>query len=196
MNAEATEVAVEVEDKDQAARNAFNDAVIADKTEDEVKMAIISTGVTFKDVTRLYKKFMIESGLSMSKEDKDAVITKALSKAKNLGTEEGFSKTVAAICEAGKGVTEKSAAASIRSWAKAQDPVVECWAKPKSANVSREGFRSRFYDALVANPNMTKEECHEYLVNAEGTSSNVMKHESNYQGMRGLANRIQGSKAA
>jgi len=196
MNAEATEVAEEVEDKDQPARDAFNEAVAAEKTEDEIKMAIISTGVTFKNVARLYKKFMIEAGLAMSKEDRDAVVAKVMAKAKGLETEEGFTKSIEAIKASGNGITDKSAAASIRTWAKAQDPVIECWAKPKGGGVAREGFRSRFYDALVANPAMTKEECHEYLKAAEGTSSNIMKHESNYQGMRGLANRIHEVKAA
>lgn len=178
------------EEKSNPILDAFNDAVAGGKTEDDIKMAMIGVGATFKNVTRLYNQYMVDAGLSMSKAEKDEAVTKIVSKAKKLETEEGFNKTVAAIVEATKGVNEKSAAALIRAWAKSQEEPVECWAKPKSAGGARVGFRSRFYDALVANPKMTKEECHEYLKTAEGTSDNILKHESNYQGMRGLANRI------
>ena len=178
------------------AQGAFDDAVAEDKNEDEIKMALVAAGVSFKKVTGLYKTFMIDAGLAISKSDRDDVVAKVMAKAKGLETEEGFGKAVKAIQDGAAGVTDKSAAASIRSWAKAQEEEVEVFAKPKSSGVAREGFRSRFYDALVANPAMTKEQCHDYLKDAEGTSANVMKHESNYQGMRGLANRIGEAKAA
>ena len=188
MNEEATNEATE--EKVDEIRVAFDAAISADKSEDDVKMAMIGAGATFKNVTRLYNQYSVDAGLAMSKAEKDEVVTKIVSKAKKLETEEGFNKTVAAIVEATKGVNEKSAAALIRAWAKAQDPAVETWAKPKSAGGSREGFRSRFYDALVANPAMTKEQCHDFIVNDKDSSANKLKHEANFQGMRGLANRI------
>lgn len=175
--------------------NAFEEATSGDKSEDEVKMAMISAGATFKNVTRLFNQYMVDAGLAITKEEKAEIVGKAV-KGKKIETEEGFAKVVAAITEAAAGVNEKSAAALIRAWAKAQDPAVECYAKPKGTGGRREGFRSRFFDALIANPKMNKEECTEYLKTAEGTSENVLRHESVFQGIRDLANRIVEAKAA
>jgi hypothetical protein len=116
------------EEKSNPILDAFNDAVAGGKTEDDIKMAMIGVGATFKNVTRLYNQYMVDAGLSMSKAEKDEAVTKIVSKAKKLETEEGFNKTVAAIVEATKGVNEKSAAALIRAWAKSQEEPVECWA--------------------------------------------------------------------
>ena len=192
MNEETA--APEATEKVDQIRVAFDNAIAGDKTEDDVKMAMIGAGATFKNVTRLFNQYSVDAGLVMSKAEKDEAVKKIVSKAKNLDTEEGFNKTVAAIVEATKGVNDKSAAALIRAWAKSQDPAVETWAKPKSAGGSREGFRSRFYDALVANPEMTKEQCHDFIVNDQDSSPNKLKHEANFQGMRGLANRIWAKK--
>lgn len=169
--------------------NAFEDAVGNDKSEDEIKMAMISAGATFKNVTRLYNQYMVDAGLAVTKEEKAEIVEKAV-KGKKLDTEEAFGKVVAAIVEKAAGVNEKSAAALVRNWAKNQEPPVECYAKPKGTGGRREGFRSRFFDALVANPKMTQEECAEYLRTAEGTSENVIRHESMFQGIRDLCNRI------
>lgn len=180
----------EVNEEVNVILDAFSEAVEAEKSEDDIKMAMIGAGATFKNVTRLYNQYMVDAGLAVSKAEKEEIVGKVMAKAKALETEEGFAKSVAAIAEKAPGINEKSAAALIRAWAKAQDPAVETWAKPKSSGGARVGFRSRFYDALVANPAMTKEECHEFLKNDEDTSENKMKHEANFQGMRNLANRI------
>lgn len=184
MNDEVAEVEVEEVD---AIREAFDTAVSGDKSEDDVKMALIGAGATFKNVTRLYNQYMIDAGMAVSKEEKDEIVKKIL-EGKDVSDEKGFNKCVEAIVKKATGVNEKSAAALIRAWAKASE--LEYYTKPKGAGGSRVGFRSRFYDALVANPKMTKEQCNAFLKEAEGSSDNVMKHESNYQGMRGLANRI------
>ena len=44
------------------------------KEEDAVKMDMISKGATFKNVTRLYNKFMIDAGLAISKSDRSQLI--------------------------------------------------------------------------------------------------------------------------
>ena len=178
-----------------ANRTAFDEAIAADKGEDDVKMAMITAGASFKNVTRLYNKYMVDAGFAISKEEKTEIVAKVLVKAKDLDTEEGFKKIVAKVVEKAAGVTEKSAAAMIRSWAKSQDPVIECFAKPKSTGETRTGFKSRYYDALVANPLMTKEEVTEHLKSAEGHSDNIRKHESVYQSIRAMANKIAANKA-
>lgn len=173
--------------------NAFEAAVSEDKGEDEIKMSLIGAGATFKNVARVYNQLMIDGGFAVSKAEKDEIVGKILAKAK-IAEEEGFDKTVAAIVEKAAGVNAKSAASLIRAWAKAQgDEGVECYSKPKGTGGERVGFRSRFFDALLATPSMTKEACAEYLKTAEGTSNNVMKHESVYQGIRQLVNSVAAS---
>lgn len=167
--------------------NAFEDAVAAGKSEDEVKMALIGAGATFKNVTRLYNQYMIDAGYAISKEEKSEIVDKIL-EGKDLADESVFNKAIEAIVKKAAGVTEKSAASLIRSYAKAND--LECYRKPKGTGGARVGFRSRFFDALVANPAMSQEDCGEYLRTAEGTSDNVVKHESVYQGIRELVNKI------
>ena len=200
MNAEATEVAEEVAeekvDPNLANREAFDEAISAEKSEDDVKMAMITAGASFKNVTRLYNSYMVDAGFAVSKEEKTEITDKILAKAKGLDTEEGFGKVVALIVEKAAGVTAKSAAALIRSWAKGQDEPVECYKKPKGTGEGRSGFKSKFYAALVANPAMTKDECHKYLQEAEGTSANIQKRESVYQAIREMANTIATNKAA
>jgi len=193
MNDEVNEVAEEEVDE---IRPAFDDAVAEGKGEDDVKMAMITAGASFKGVTRLYNQYMVDAGFAVSKEEKDEIVGKILTKASALDQEEGFKKVIAAIVDKAAGVNEKSAAALIRSWAKTQDPAIECWKKPKGTGEGRTGFKSKFYAALVANPAMTKEEVTEYLKTAEGTSANIQKRESVYQAIRGLANDIHANKAA
>lgn len=186
------EAEVEVEEVD-VILEAFEAATAADKNEDEVKMALIGAGATFKNVTRLYNAYMVDAGYAISKEEKTEIVDKILVD-KDLADEKVFDKAVTAITAKAAGVTEKSAAALIRSFAKAND--LECFKKPKGSGGSRDGFRSRFLDALGSSPSMTEAQCTEYLQTAEGTSANILRHESVYQAIRSMANGIAEAKAA
>lgn len=177
---------VEVEEVDEI-RVAFDEAVVNEKGEDEVKMAMIGAGATFKNVTRLYTKYMVDAGFAVSKEEKDEIVTKILD-GKDVSTEDAFDKCVASIVKKAAGVSEKSAATLIRAWAKANE--VEFYTKPKGSGGPRDSIRARFFLALIANPRMTKEECTAHLEADVDTSTNVMNHESVYQGIRELANDI------
>lgn len=188
MNDETNDQA-EVEEVVDTIRPAFDEAIAGDQGEDDVKMAMITAGASFKNVTRLYNKYMVDAGFAVSKEEKDEIVGKSV-EGKDLSTEDGFSKASAAIQKKATGVTEKSAAALIRAWAKAQDGDIEVYKKAASAGGPRVSVRSRFFDALIANPAMTEAACKEHLANDKETSENVMKHESVYQGIRELVNRI------
>lgn len=178
----------EGEEEVDAIFEAFESAVAEDKGEDDIKMALIGAGATFKNVTRLYNTYMVDAGYAISLEDKREIVDKIL-EGKDLEDEKVFNKALDAIVKKATGVSEKSAAALIRSFAKAND--LECYKKPKGSGGARAGFRSRFLTALVAAPAMTEAECTEYLKTAEGTSGNILKHESVYQAIRSMANDIQ-----
>lgn len=186
------EAEVEVEEVD-AILEAFEVATADDKNEDEVKMALIGAGATFKNVTRLYNAYMVDAGYAISKEEKVEIVDKILAD-KDLSDEKVFNKVLDAIVAKAAGVTEKSAAALIRSFAKAND--LECFKKPKGSGGARDGFRSRFLSALSESPTMTEAECTTYLQTAEGTSGNILKHEGVYQAIRSMANAIVEAKAA
>ncbi len=178
---------LEGEEEVDAIFEAFEAAVSEDKGEDDIKMALIGAGATFKNVTRLYNTYMVDAGFAISKEEKTEIVDKLLD-GKDLADEKVFDKAVEAISKKAAGVSEKSAAALIRSFAKAND--LECYKKPKGSGGARAGFRSRFLKALVAAPAMDEAACSEYLKTAEGTSGNILKHESVYQAIRSMANEI------
>ena len=185
MNAEV-EQNDEVEAVDEI-RIAFDAAVSSDKGEDEIKMALIGAGATFKNVTRLYSKYMVDAGYAVSKEEKAEIVSSILNDA-DVSDETGFGKCVAAICAKASGVTEKAAGSLIRAWAKANE--MEYYTKPKGSSGPRDSIRGRFYSALVANPTMTAEECTAHLQGDPDSSNNVMNHERVYQGVRELVNKI------
>ena len=152
------EVATEetVEDPNAAVQVAFTDAIAAEKSEDDVKMAMIGAGASFKNVTRLYNEYLVGAGLAMTKEAKTEVVESAVD-GLDLTSEEGFDAAVAAVVEGGTNITVASASGLVRAWAKKQDPVIECFAKPKGSGAIRNPFVVNFHAALIENPNMDEQ---------------------------------------
>ena len=173
---------VEVSTEDQAVRAAFDENVGQD--EETTKMAMLQAGCKIKSVTRLYNQFMIDSGLSASKEEKDKVLDVELTDVE-LTDEETFNEKITAIAAAVTGATDKSAATMIRAWCRANE--VECFKKVAGAT-RRSGFRFEFYDALRASPNMTAAEA-AALITEKG-SDNDNKAASHYQAIRELVNAV------
>ena len=194
---ETTEVAeTEVEDNTAEIRDGFDAAVAADKDEDAIKLDMISSGASFKNVTRLYNQFMIDSGLAISKADKAELVEGALS-GLDFSDEEGFASAVEAIQDAIEGSTDRSAAALVRSYAKKND--LESYSKPKGQGGTRSTFRSEFYAFLRGNPGMTEAEATAYIMGTDGnaeTSVNVQKHISVHLGVWGVVNGIYTDLAA
>lgn len=136
--------------------NAFSAAVEADKSEDDIKMAMIGAGATFKNVTRLYNEYMVETGLAMTREAKAELVESTVTlKSTDLTTEDGFGKAVARIAEKGTNISEASAASLVRAYAKKNE--MECYAKPKGSGAVRNPFVQNFHAALIANPNMDED---------------------------------------
>lgn len=148
------------EDKDASADemneilNAFNAAIDAGKEEDDIKMAMIGAGATFKNVTRLYNEYMVETGRAMTKEAKADLVEKT-AKDQDLASEEGFDKVVKAVVKGGTNINEQSASALVRAWAKKNE--VECYAKPKGTGAVRNPFVNNFHSALIENPHMDEQ---------------------------------------
>lgn len=182
-----------MEDGPDLIREAFDAAQEAGQSEDDVKLSLIQAGATFKNVTRLYNQYMIDSGLAMSKEDKAEALDSTLDGA-TLDTEEGFTEAVAQVVLEVTGATDKSAAAMVRAWAKKNE--VEFYKRPKGTGASKSGFASEFYAFLKGNPTMSEDEAKAYIL-GEGdhkeTSDNVKNHLSHYMGIYKLCNEIANS---
>lgn len=186
------EEAVQEEETDTSAeiREAFDIGASEEKGEDDIKMAMIGAGATFKNVTRFYNKFMIDAGFAISKEDRNALVEGAL-EGEEFADENDFASCVSLITEAVQGATERSAGALIRSYAKKNE--LDCYVKPKGESTGRTGFAGLFYDALVVSPAMSKEAAVAFIQgagdNAE-TSENTKRHENHFLRIAEMANRI------
>jgi hypothetical protein len=176
----------------ETVRVAFTEAVADGQAEDDVKLVMIGAGATFKNVARHYNAFMIDAGFAISKSDRDQIVSDTL-EGRDFETEEDFGSAVAALTPAVQGATERSAAALVRSYAKKAN--LPCYVKPKGEGGTRTSFASLFYDFLVANPTMSKEDATAYIM-AEGNSENVKKNLPHYIGIWSLINRVVEADAA
>lgn len=160
---------------EEAIRASFDTAVAEELAEDDTKMQMIAAGATFKNVTRLYNQFMINAGFAISKEDRNKAVEDTL-EGRDFDTEESFDEAVAALVEAVKGSTERSAAALIRSYCKKNE--LDVFAKAKPTGEGRSGFKKDYFEFLKANPGASKENATSYIM-GEGdnpeTSDNVKK---------------------
>jgi len=182
-------------DELQDIRDAFKEAVEdPSKDEDDVKLAMIAAGATFKNVTRLYNKFAEEEGLIVPKEQKQSLAEDAIN-SYDVTTEEGFNDAVNYIVENSDGkISTRSAAGLVRGAARKRE--IEFYKKPKSEGTGtrRHGFTKKFHDFLAENPHATAEEVHAFI--EEHGSENTKRWESSYQKVRDLVNRVAASVGA
>lgn len=157
-------------------RVAFDKAVAANKEEDQVKLVMISAGATFKNVTRLFNEFMVDAGLAVSKEEKDAKVAEVMTK-HEVATEAGFDAAVAELVEALK-ATDKSAAALIRSHGKKEE--IEVFKKAGSAGRKSVDINVQVCEYLLENE-YNEEAVLEFIKSqkeniSEGAIATYMRH--------------------
>lgn len=168
--------------------DAFTASIDADKSEDDVKMSMIGAGATFKNVTRLYNDYLVQTGRAMTKEAKSTLVEKSV-KEKNLADEKVFGRVVAKIVEGGTNVTENSAAALVRAWAKKAE--VECYAKPKGSGAVRNPFVTNFHAALIANPKMDEDGLRKVIADLEPQNQvNPTRWFNQHNAIRKMVNQI------
>jgi hypothetical protein len=172
-------------------RSVFDEKMSAGAAEDDVKLAMISNGATFKNVTRLFNEFMVAGGHTASKEEREQTLLSAVEGC-DLTNEEGYNSAVAKLVASAKGVTERAAGALVRAHAKKAG--VEVFKKAKeSSGEGRTGFSSLFYDFLAQNTGCTKEQATAFINGTDGnaaTSENTKRHLTHYIAIWGLVNRI------
>jgi len=173
--------------------NAFNQASDGDKSEDDVKMAMIGAGATFKNVTRLFNQYMVDTGKAISREAKSELVEKHADGA-DLASEEGFNEAVASVVSEGTGVSEASAASLIRAWAKKAE--VECFSKPKGSGAVRNPFVQNFHAALIANPSMDEQGLKDVIAALEPQNQvNPTRWFNQHNAIRKMVNKIAGVQA-
>jgi hypothetical protein len=167
----------------------FKDCMEKNMDDESTKLAMIQAGgATFKNVTRLFNQYMIDEGYAMTKEDKETIVDDVMSDA-DVSTEEGFQAAVDAIVERGVNISDKSAAALVRKYAK--DNEIEVYKAAKAGSgTGRVGFAAKYYELLIANPAISEEEAAEFINNSEYSTDNVRNHMSHYQSIRKMANNI------
>lgn len=171
-------------------RATFDAGMEAGKSEDDIKLELISAGATFKNVTRLFNEFMVDGGHAASKEERGQQVLVAI-EGRDLKTEDGFAGAVAELVKNLAGSNEKSASALIRAHAKKVG--LEVFKKAKEGGEGKQGFAAGFYNYLVANPTATKEQATAYIMGTDGnaeTSANTQKHLSHYLGIHDLVVRV------
>lgn len=188
---ETTETPIEEID---TIRMAFDEALESDPalTEDEVKMRMIHGGASFKNVTRLYNQYMVDAGLVMSREDREALAEKILNGV-DLSKEKVFNDRVSEMVEQITGMTERSAMATIRAYGKRNE--IDVFTRPKSEGEGRAGFIKRFFNMLRENPQMTEADANSIIQGIDGnepTSPNVKRNTKRHQAVRQLVNDIAG----
>ena len=192
MTEEHDVVQDEIDETEVAINEAFESAIQSGKTEDDVKLAMIGAGATFKNVTRLYNAFMIDAGLAISKADRDLAVAGIVGDPALLIEEEYFDSCVAQIVEQIKGATERAAGAMLRSFAKANG--AECFKKTKEATGARQsGFRANVYALFIKNPDLTEAELDRFANEEAETSlasDNDRKQLSHYHGLRKMVNAV------
>lgn len=173
-----------VEDEPDDIEIAFDEAMSEGKSEDEVMLAMIEAGATFKNVKSRFNALMVDNGYLDSRAEKAEIVASTL-EGRDLSTEEGLDQAISDLSEKLKGVNAKSAAASIRQYAKKHE--LEIYKKPKGAGVGRSGITSKFHDWVVANIPVTENQVAEWI-EANGTD-NTKRHSRVYLGQALLANR-------
>lgn len=177
---------VEADEEPDEIEVAFAEAVAEDKTEDEIMLAMIEAGATFKNVRSRYNALMVDAGMLDSRAEKAQIVEQTL-EGVDLSTEDGFNGAIEALTENLKGVNNKSAAASIRQYAKKNE--LEVYKKPKGEG-GRSGITSQYHDWVLANLPVSDEQVNAWI-EANGTE-NTKRHARVYLGQAHLANKAYG----
>lgn len=181
----------ETDTVEQDIRDAFDTAIDSGNDDsDDVKLAMITAGASFKNVTRYYNSFMENAGLTLSKEKKTEIAAEAVSE-NDVSTQEGFDTAVKSIVDASSGkVTERSAAGLVRAQAKAEK--IEFYKKPKGTGKPRSTFMDDMYEMMFQNPNITEAELETYIKeNGNKTNISIMQF---HQRTRAMVNRMAKAK--
>jgi hypothetical protein len=185
MTEEIKEVSAEEAAIQEKIQEAFTASTEANKSEDDVKMAMIQAGASFKNVARLYNAMMIDAGLAISKEDRDAIVKECIQK-HDVSHEDGFDIAVDFLVEKLTDSTIRSAAALIRGFCRKNE--MPYFVPEKETGNGTTGFTKRYLQWVVDVVKETGripdiEVAKNYIHGKEGfpeTSNNTKRNETHF----------------
>lgn len=129
--------------------NIIKEGLAEDKTDDEMLVQIISSGITFKKAGRMFKVAMEKGGHRITTKDRQASVNEVLVKLQfNPDSYSDVHEAIVAVKAAIKDTEDRQALFCIRKYAKDHD--IEM---PKIVRKSkRAGLRSKIFKWIVANP--------------------------------------------
>lgn len=177
----------EIENID-AIRDAFDAAVNAGKSADEVKVEMIKAGCQFKDTGKLYKEWGLEAGVVVDTKARAEQVDGILSSMDNLDTEDGFNDAIDAIMDGVDNTSEKQAGSLLRTWCKKND--VTPFKKPKgSGGNGKNGINAKILNFLKDNPH-TDEASLDDFINEHGSETTKKTWRNHYQNIRSVVNAV------
>lgn len=131
----------------------------AKKTEDEIIVAIVTSGVPFKRAYRLYKEISEEEGFKVSPKKRAEEVTKFLHEAKFEPKEfSDVEETVKEICEKVSDTNEVQAMKLVRAFCKENEIAI-----PKKAKAPTGGLLVRFQKWTIENPTCSDDEAANWI---------------------------------
>ena len=167
----------ETPDEVSQVEQAFIDGLEGDLEEDDIKMAMIKAGASFKNVNNQFRQFNIKFGYVSSQEEKKSALETVMKSGDvNVSTEDGLKDAIDTVINSLRGYNEAQVSGMIRAYAKKND--IEIFVKPRGAGTRNSGFRYGFYQSLIENPHMTNDEV-DGLIDENG-SKNDKGNRSHY----------------
>ena len=174
----------EIDPVHEAIKAAFVESVDNGSEEDDTKMAMIAAGAKFKNVNRLFNGFMVELGYSLSKDDKEDILAQVLD-GLDLSEVDTFDSAVSELSQRLQ-TSEKSAAGSLRQWAKKRE--IPFYIKPKSETSERSGITATIHSWILENATAKVEDLYAYI--KEVGTENTERNKTQFAAILKLANKI------
>ena len=171
---------------------AFDIAVSKDLSEDEIKMAMIKAGCSFRAVGKLYNKLMIDRGHQVHKDDKRNTV-ELKCKGKALGNEKVFKSVAKQLMDTLPNCNERSAFSLIRAYARRND--ILPWIAPPPERNGRQGFGRQYREYILevvskTSTAPTREQALDFIMGRNGapeTSESTKASKSVHLGLQRFA---------
>jgi hypothetical protein len=145
-----------------------NAGVEAGKTDDEMRIDIIQSGVTFKEAGKLFAQAMEQSGHRISPKARDEKIAIVLEGEEfNPSTTEELDAMVVKIVSEVSDTSEKQAIASIRKWAKENEIELPKATKKAAGRASGGSMVAKTLEWLLDHKDATEAEVMEFVSGAK-----------------------------
>ena len=146
---------------------AFSAGVEEGSDEETIKMQMVQAGAKFTNVNKLYRKFSIDAGLDMSRQERHAKVAE-IAEGYDLSDED----TVGQLCEQIEssipGMTPQRAHSALKTYAKKNE--LKMFTRPKGSG-PRTGFLTQFIEWMFAGEGVPSKEEAEAYISENGTAN-------------------------